>query len=249
MLRVPDRHDSEGLPDWQRSGQSVWPYLNAVTILENSNRWRGLEIQTTSNAFATTLMRKHARRIIQIMNFTSDARKAVSSQNSFKQGLYSSRLVIPSDDPAQLDALKATLFAEHKPANETEALLVQEMAEHYWLMKRYRRLETTFLSLDRPQPREAEAAQRMHGRAERSFYKAFKTLRELKKERKLQERAASQNAPAVSRGFVPSENAAAANGFVPSRDVAATNGFVPSQAVAEANGFVPSNLRPPGSVA
>ncbi len=158
--------------------------------------------------------------------------KSISSQNSFKHGLYSSRLIIPSEDPAQLDALKATFFAEHKPATETEALLVQEMAEHYWLMKRYRRLETTFLSLDRPQPREAEAAQRMHGRAERSFYKAFKTLREIQKERKLEERAASQQAPVVSNA------PAASNGFVPSKSVAAANG-----------GFVPSNLRPPGHVA
>ncbi len=171
------------------------------------------------------------------MKFTSDARleanranaqlssgpkteqgKAASSQNSFKHGLYSSRLVIASEDPAQLDALKATLFTEHQPANETESLLVQEMAEHYWLMKRYRRLETMFLSLDRPQPSEAEAAQRMHGRAERSFYKAFKTLRELKKERKLQEKTALQKTPAVSGGFVPSKQTAAAHsgGFVPS---------------------------------
>ncbi len=82
------------------------------------------------------------------MKFTSDARleanranaqlssgpkteqgKAISSQNSFKHGLYSTRLVLGGEDPAQLDALKATLFAEHQPANETEALLVQEMAE------------------------------------------------------------------------------------------------------------------------
>ncbi len=89
-------------------------------------------------------------------------------------------------------------------------------------MKRYRRFETLFLSAERPQPREAEAAQRMHGRAERSFYKAFKTLRELKKERKLQERTASQKAPAVSGGFVPSKQTAAAHsvGFVPSNSSA-----------------------------
>ncbi len=168
----------------------------------------------------------------------TESGKAISSQNSFKHGLYSSRLVIPSEDPAQLDALKATLFAEHRPANETEALLVQEMAEHYWLMKRYRRLETMFLSLDRPQPSEAEAAQRMHGRAERSFYKAFKTLREIQKERKLQELTASQKVPTVSTGFVPTKKASAANGFVP-----------PEECTAISDGFVPSNLRKPDSVA
>ncbi len=168
----------------------------------------------------------------------TEAGQAISSQNSFKHGLYASRLVIASEDPAELDALKATLFNEHRPANETEALLVQEMAEHYWLMKRYRRFETLFLSAERPQPREAEAAQRMHGRAERSFYKAFKTLHELQKERKLQELAASQNAPAASTGFVPTKKASAANGFVP-----------PEECTAISDGFVPSNLRTPDSVA
>ncbi len=140
--------------------------------------------------------------------------KAASRENSFKHGLYSRQLIVGNEDPAQLDALKASLFAEHQPATETEALLVQEMAEHYWRMKRYRCLETAFLNMERPQPREAETAQRMHGRCERSFYKSLNTLRELQKARKVCERTVARSTAA---GFVPSKAVAlAANGgFVP----------------------------------
>ncbi len=79
-------------------------------------------------------------------------------------------------------------------------------------MKRYRRYETELLNLEPPQAREAEMAQRMHGRAERSFYKALKTHRELQKERKREQQTAVSSDRAT--GFVPSKHTAAANGFV-----------------------------------
>ena len=49
--------------------------------------------------------------------------KAASSQNHFKHGLYSKQLIIAGENSADLDALKADLIAEHKPATTTEALL------------------------------------------------------------------------------------------------------------------------------
>jgi hypothetical protein len=36
------------------------------------------------------------------------------------------------ENPAELDALKADLHAEHQPTNTTEDILVNEMAEQYW---------------------------------------------------------------------------------------------------------------------
>ncbi len=151
----------------------------------------------------------------------------VPHKENFKHGLYTKQLILKGEDPSDLAALKAALFNEHKPGTETEALLVQELAEHYWLMKRYRRYETELLSMEPPQAPEAETAQRMHGRCERSFYKALKMLRELQKDRKREER---------STGFVPSKTVAAGNSEVVSR------GFVPKTEIGETNGFVPSNL-------
>ncbi len=60
---------------------------------------------------------------------TSSIGKARSAQNSFKHGLYSKQLILPGEDPADFDELRAGLRSEHQPANTTEEiLLVDELA-------------------------------------------------------------------------------------------------------------------------
>jgi hypothetical protein len=112
----------------------------------------------------------------------TEAGKAISSRNSFKHGLYSKEFCLSFEDAAALDALKADLFRQHQPANPTEELLVNEMAEQYWRMRRARELERVFLDSDGILTHIA-AAQRMMTAAERGFFKALNTLRELQKER------------------------------------------------------------------
>jgi hypothetical protein len=109
--------------------------------------------------------------------------KAASGQNSFKHGLYSKQLVIRGEDPAELDALKADLIAEHQPATVTEEILVNEMAEHYWRLKRFRHTEATLLNAEILVMSQIEAVQRFMNSAERGFHKALKTLCELQKAR------------------------------------------------------------------
>ncbi len=126
--------------------------------------------------------------------------KAAASQNSFKHGLYSKALIIPGEDPALFEALRTDLAAEHRPVGLTEELLVDEVAQHYWRMKRYRALEA---QMYKSQGTNANgntdldvenlvscielglftSIQRVLNSAERSFYKALKTLRELQKVR------------------------------------------------------------------
>ena len=60
---------------------------------------------------------------------TSARGKARSAQNSFKYGLYSQELIIQGEDPAEFDHLRATLRDEHQPANTTEEILVDELAQ------------------------------------------------------------------------------------------------------------------------
>jgi hypothetical protein len=129
----------------------------------------------------------------------SEEGKARSSRNSFKHGLYSKQLVLPGEDPAALDALKADLRAEHQPANETEEILVNELAEQYWRLRRARRLEAELLSSDDIVLSRFAAVQRMMSSAERGFHKALSTLRQLQKD----------------RGFVPQKQQ---SGFVPQSD-------------------------------
>ena len=131
--------------------------------------------------------------------------KTVSSQNSFKHGLYSKAIVIPGEDPAEFEALRADLAAEHRPVGLTEEMLVDEVAQHYWRMKRYRDLEAQMykskgeedggVALDTANLVRCidlglfTSIQRALNSAERSFYKALKTLREMQK----------------ARGFVPAQ--------------------------------------------
>src|SRR5579884_2401878 len=113
----------------------------------------------------------------------SEEGKSRSSRNSFKHGLYSKQLVLPGEEPAALDALKADLRAEHQPANETEEILVNELAEQYWRLRRARRLEADLLSSDDIVLSRLAAVQRMMSSAERGFHKALSTLRQLQKDR------------------------------------------------------------------
>jgi hypothetical protein len=126
--------------------------------------------------------------------------KAASSQNSFKHGLYSKAVIVPGEDPAKFEALRADLASEHRPVGLTEEMLVDEIAQHYWRMKRYRALEAQMYKSKGLTENGATAIdtnnlvrcielgiftslQRVLNSAERSFYKALNTLRELQKAR------------------------------------------------------------------
>ena len=138
--------------------------------------------------------------------------KAASSQNAFKHGLYSKALLIPGEDPAKFEACRADLAAEHRPVGVTEEILVDEIAQHYWRMKRYRALEVQMYKAKSEDENGVAldvdnwvkcidlglftSIQRALNSAERSFYRALKTLREMQK----------------ARGFVPAEPRASASG-------------------------------------
>ena len=145
--------------------------------------------------------------------------KARSSRNSFKHGLYSQQLIIEGEDPAEFDQLRATLRTEHQPVNSTEEILVDELSQHFWRMRRFRVLEARAWS-----PENLDAwcesgllalIQRSMSSAERAFHKALATLQKLQKDRpanhagfvpaKSYEAAFSQRAEDVNVQFVPSE--------------------------------------------
>jgi hypothetical protein len=108
--------------------------------------------------------------------------KANSSHNSFKHGLYSKQLVMGNEEAAELDALKVDLRAQHQPANDTEEILVNEMSEQFWRIRRARCLEASLLETEVVLAHLA-AIQRMMTSAERGFHKSLATLRQLQKDR------------------------------------------------------------------
>jgi hypothetical protein len=137
--------------------------------------------------------------------------KAASSNNALKHGLYSSKVVLPGEDPAELDALRADLLAEHQPGNETEKLLVLEMADNYWRLRRARMVEVHVIN-EGAEINQLAAVQRMMNSAERGFYRALKTLKELQKARGF----VPQTAPPVDSSTRPLVHSSTSeSGFVP----------------------------------
>lgn len=164
--------------------------------------------------------------------------KNTSRWNSFKHGLYAQQLIIPGEDPAELDALRASLRAEHQPAGTTEEILVNEIAEHFWRLRRMRAHEAIAMTSEHfdvwlERGWLALVARQMAS-AERGMHKAITALRRLQ----------------LDRGFVPSKNAEPTpvnDTAAPEPEFVRQNAYEPefvSQSSAEYPDFVPENFDP-----
>ena len=70
----------------------------------------------------------------------TEAGKAASCLNNLRHGLAGLFSVLPSEDPSQYEALTQSLREEHQPATATELMLVEKLAQHFWLAQRAQRL-------------------------------------------------------------------------------------------------------------
>ena len=111
--------------------------------------------------------------------------KAISSRNSFKHGLFAKEVVALGEEAQELVALRQRLFEEHQPANATEEILVQEIADNYWRLQRARRMEANLLEQFTVETwnKMMSLILRATSSAERAMHKALNTLRQLQKER------------------------------------------------------------------
>jgi hypothetical protein len=62
--------------------------------------------------------------------------KAISSKNNLRHGFTGAFMILPWEKQEEFDTLLAGLRAEHDPATITETLLVEKMAQSYWLSQR-----------------------------------------------------------------------------------------------------------------
>jgi hypothetical protein len=88
----------------------------------------------------------------------SEQGKATSCQNNFRHGLTGMFSVLPSEDQSQYDALLEGLRQEHQPSTLTEHLLVEKMAQHFWLSQRAQKLADLSMDPDLPNIDHDEAA-------------------------------------------------------------------------------------------
>lgn len=66
----------------------------------------------------------------------TDEGKAASAQNAVKHGLRSTKVLIPSDDPAQYQAMRNALMEELNPVGASEQLLADRIAALHWQLQR-----------------------------------------------------------------------------------------------------------------
>ena len=183
---------------------------------------------------------------------TSADGKARSSRNSFKHGLYSKQLVLPDEDPAELDSLRASLRAEHQPVNTTEEMLVNDLAENFWRLRRMREREAVAMHPDNfatwVELGLLAIVQRTMGSAERGFHKSLTALRRLQKDRGFVPQQSTAPEIAGHQPAPPSTPNTEAIGFVPQHSLERTGRLVPvvrdSGALAEAEAITREVIRP-----
>ena len=62
--------------------------------------------------------------------------KAIVSRNAIRHGLLSRHVLLPDDDPAELDALQDRLYGQLQPVGDLEELLVDQIVASAWRLRR-----------------------------------------------------------------------------------------------------------------
>jgi hypothetical protein len=117
----------------------------------------------------------------------SEAGKVVSSHNSFRHGLAGKFMVLDWESREEFNDLLDNLRAEHQPATPTEILLVESMAQHYWLRQRAIRFQHFTMDQQRPtceHPKELPLYIRYQTTHERAFHKCLDQLAKLRAEKR-----------------------------------------------------------------
>jgi hypothetical protein len=101
--------------------------------------------------------------------------------NAFRHGLAGAFMILSDEVREDFDELYEGLRAEHQPESPTEILLVESMAQHYWLKQRALRLQALCFDGDEKQLGLYLRYQTTH---ERAFYKALNTLVKLRADKR-----------------------------------------------------------------
>ncbi len=138
--------------------------------------------------------------------------KLASSGNSLKHGLASGKVIIPGEDPDAFETLLRDLLDEYRPSSPTEELLVNEMAQSYWLAQRALRFQNECFSENGVDEKRLALFLRYQTTHDHAFHKALSTLLRLRSGRacpapgfvsKRPNRAAHEVSGLHAHGFVP----------------------------------------------
>jgi hypothetical protein len=121
----------------------------------------------------------------------TEAGKAAVARNRLTHGLASSRFfLLPGEDQAEFESLRAALQQEFQPATATERFLVQQMLHAQWKLQRILRMEAGLLSglpveevFETPPAADALLKlSRYEGAIERAWHRAHSELRALRRD-------------------------------------------------------------------
>jgi hypothetical protein len=112
----------------------------------------------------------------------TEAGKQATRHNALKHGLAAESLIIRGENPAELNSLRAQLRADYAPASETEAMLVEEIAQCWWRLQRARAQEKRSISVSMEcmqpyNPEDLGPIIRYIAHAERGWHRAITQLR------------------------------------------------------------------------
>ncbi len=113
--------------------------------------------------------------------------KAAVSQNRWRHGLTGEFMTLAWEREEDFQQLVADLRSEHQPSTPTEKLLVDNMAQHYWLMQRALSLQSLCFNTKLPTCREEKDLAlylRYQTTHERAFHKCLRELATLRAERR-----------------------------------------------------------------
>ena len=110
-----------------------------------------------------------------------------SSMNNFRHGLAGAFMIPVWESQKEFDELSDALIAEHAPSTPTEILLVERMAQHFWLTQRAIRLQNKCLEDGFPtadDDRGLPLYLRYQLTHERAFHKSLNALLKLRAEKR-----------------------------------------------------------------
>jgi hypothetical protein len=118
----------------------------------------------------------------------SAAGKAASSRNNFRHGFTGAFYLLPTENQSQFAGLLESLRNEHAPSTITEALLVENMAQSFWLGQRAVAFQNECLADEEISPAERDRQLSLYLRYQtthdRAFHRCLNQLLKLRAEKR-----------------------------------------------------------------
>jgi hypothetical protein len=111
--------------------------------------------------------------------------------NALKHGLCAKSIIVPGESADQYDDMRADLLDQFAPETPQEEMMVDQLAQAYWMLLRARRKEAELQAYQAEMPvwewsddyfKSVERFNRYRGSIERAYYRALAALQKFQRE-------------------------------------------------------------------